>query len=194
MAIALILDTSREPAFIALIKGEEILSFQLIEEPKKLSTLLFLSIQTLLQETGVKIQDLAYVGVGVGPGAYMGIRTSAILAKTFSFTHSLPLLSFLSPYAFLPKEKQGSFAYVGDAKMGEFFVLTGRVEKKLTDLSPPVLLSPEKLEPYIRNKDFIVQAKEARPNLELLAHYMYTKFLERDFSTTFELPLTYLRF
>lgn len=187
----LIIDTSRDPTILALIQDGKVTKITLIEGAKNLSEKLFPRLQSFC-----KIKDLNYIAVGVGPGSYMGIRTGATVAKTLAFAGSIPLVEFVSPIAFLPKDKEGSFAFIGDAKMGQLYVLTGVAkESQILDLSSPLLMSPEELEPHIKGKDFVVGVDHLapEPNLDWVGPEVYRLFIQKKFSNISSLELTYLR-
>ncbi len=182
----LIIDTSRDPAILGLIQGGIVEKMVLIEGAKNLSATLFPALETFC-----KIKDLDYIAVGVGPGSYMGIRTGATIAKTLAFAANLPLIEFVSPLAFLPKNQAGSFAFIGDAKMGQLYVLTGDTGSR--QISSPQLMTPDELQ--IGEKDFIVGPGylDPEPNLDLVAIEVQNRFLQKNFSNIASLELTYLR-
>ncbi len=57
----------------------------------KRSEQLFPAIRDLLEETGLSPQDLRSIGVGIGPGAFTGVRNAVMAAKTFSWALGLPV-------------------------------------------------------------------------------------------------------
>lgn len=184
----LIIDTSRDPAILGLVKGAQVEKIALIDGAKNLSAKLFPKLQSFC-----KIKDLNYIAIGIGPGSYMGIRTGATIAKTLAYASSLPLIEFSSPLAFLPPERYGEFAFVGDAKMGQLYVLTGNTQDR--SISSPLLLSPEELPLHLGGKHFIVGPGhlDLTPNLNWVAAEVSSRFLQNKFSNVASLELTYLR-
>ncbi|MBS0630213.1 MAG: tRNA (adenosine(37)-N6)-threonylcarbamoyltransferase complex dimerization subunit type 1 TsaB [Verrucomicrobia bacterium] len=182
----LIIDTSRDPAILGLIEDNTVVKMTLIEGAKNLSSTLFPALESFC-----KIKDLDFIAIGIGPGSYMGIRTGATIAKTLAFAANLPLIEFSSPLAFLPKNHQGTFAFIGDAKMGQLYVLVG--DTKNRQISPPQLSNPEEL--AIGENDFIVGPGylDPEPNLEWVAIEVYIRFIQKNFSDISSLELTYLR-
>jgi len=184
--IGLVIETSRDPAILGLIRNDKVEKIQLIPGGQNLSATLFPTLQSFC-----KIKSLQYIAVGTGPGSYIGIRTGATIAKTLAFAANLPLIEFPSPLAFLPENQQGSLAFIGDAKMGQLYLLTGNTSDR--QLSPPQLLHPTELQ--IGEKDFIVGPGhlEPKPNLQWVAEETYHRFLQKNFSDLASLELTYLR-
>lgn len=164
---------------------------EVIEGAKNLSSTLFPALEAFCE-----VKDLIYIAIGVGPGSYMGIRTGATIAKTLSFALGIPLIEFASPIAFLPEGKEGSFAFIGDAKMGELYLLTGVARNsEIQDLSPPLLIAPEALNAHIGEKDFVfgVGRLSLDANLNWVAHEVHTRYIQKKFSASNALELTYLR-
>ena len=174
---SLLIDTSTNTNFLALSDEGEIVSFKILEGQKNLSERIFIELGALLKEGGISLQDLAYIAAGIGPGSYMGMRTAATIAQTFSFASNIPLIEFYSPLAYLP-DQDGTFAFIGDGKMGQLFVFKG--EKKglvLENIKPPFLTTPDALGPHIEKKDFVLGEQYSAPvlNMRWLARHLHYK-------------------
>lgn len=173
----LIIDTSRDPAILGLVKNGQVEKIVLIKGSKNLSSTLFPLLQSFC-----KLKDLSYIAVGVGPGSYMGIRTGATIAKTLAYASNLPLIEFASPIAFLPKDLNGPFSFIGDAKMGQLYVMTGIArDGRIYEFSTPQLISSE------------CEISILEPNLDWVAPEVHNRFIEKNFSNIASLELTYLR-
>ncbi len=90
---ALLIDTTSETAFIALLEGGKILKQMALSEPRSLSKKLLPSIQNLLDKN---LHTLSYVALGIGPGSYTGTRVGASIAQTLRLALDLPLITFSS--------------------------------------------------------------------------------------------------
>jgi len=194
--LGLIIDTSREITLLGLIKDEENFFSKFLEGGKKLSRTFFPQLQMLLAEARCSIQDLSYIAVGTGPGSYMGVRTGVTIAKTLSFSKGLPLIEFPSPLGFLPEKLEGSFAYVGDAKMNELFLLTGTIEnQEIQFFSSPILFQKEDLKAKTECFDCILREdlNQVEPHLRWVARYVHGQFLQGIYHESSELELSYLR-
>lgn len=188
----LILDTCTNRPFLVLAEQGKIVQSHVLADGKKLSTALFPLLQEYLEKQGWKIQDLSAIAVGTGPGSYMGMRTGATIAKTLAFASKVSLLEFATPLAFLPKNSTGSFACYGDAKMGEFFLVTGKIEEEnLTLLNTVKLIPKEALEAEIANKDFSFEM--TTPHHQWLAGYLLQKHQQGKNIPPFALELSYPR-
>ncbi len=173
----LIIDTSRDPAILGLVHEGVVEKMTLIEGSKNLSAKVFPALQSFC-----KLKDLSYIAVGVGPGSYMGIRTGATIAKTLAYASNLPLIEFVSPIAFLPKNLNGPFSFVGDAKMGQLYVMTGIArDGRIYEFSSPQLISPE------------LEISALEPNLNWVAPEVHNRFIQKNFASVAALELTYLR-
>lgn len=196
----LIFDTSTQSLLLAIAEGQNILMSQVIEGGKNLSKSLFPALQSLLLEYHLQIKNLDYIAVGVGPGSYMGIRSAAIIAKTFSFVHNLPLVSFTSPLAFIPKI-EGRFAFIDDAKMDQLFLIKGTyVNDTLLHVTSPFLIEKNQYPLHLGETDVLVTSLPLKEtslptysptlNFPLLAKITFQNFTTK---TSNDLELIYLR-
>ncbi len=89
----LLLDTSNIKMFIALAKNNEILASKNLTFPRKQAEMLVPEIKSLLSENKVMVKDLSFIGVGIGPGSFTGIRIAMSVAKTVAFALNLELFA-----------------------------------------------------------------------------------------------------
>lgn len=92
----LVLDTSTNLLYISFIENDKI-----IYEVKSLglnnhSDHLLPLIEEGLNKNSLKVKDFDRIILGVGPGAYTGLRVSMSVAKMFAWTLNIPLYSISS--------------------------------------------------------------------------------------------------
>ena len=92
----LVLDTSTNLLFISFIFDDKV-----VYEVKSVglnnhSDYLLDLIQKGLNETNIQVKDFDKIIIGVGPGAYTGLRVSVSVAKMFSWTLNIPLYEISS--------------------------------------------------------------------------------------------------
>lgn len=178
---ALILDTSTERGIVAIIHDADILFHADLPFGLQNSQFLLPEIHRGLTITKLKIHDLSFVGVGVGPGSYTGIRVGATVAKTLAFACQIPLVGVSSLDAFIPS-KPASFAAVIDAKIGGVYLRIGRSngdEVKFTT-KPEVHSIPSAMA-LLNEVDVLVtpNAAQLRPKFESESHSGKWEWLER---------------
>lgn len=127
----LILDTSDEKSFIALVTDDTV-DFRMLPDNSRQSLSLFPTLLALLADNHTRPADLACIAVGNGPGAFTGTRIGVMTAKTMSYASRCPIITFCSLKKYVAKE-EGPFSVIGDAKSRGFYVLKGyRTEHKVT--------------------------------------------------------------
>ncbi len=131
--IRLIIDTSSVHTIMGVVQERTVLASHIALHANRLSQSLMPTLQNLLFEAAVKLNQLDEIAIGIGPGSYTGTRVGFAVAKSLHFALKKPkLTSFCSLLAFIPPVK-GRFACVMPSKTGDFYLLKGvRSEEKLT--------------------------------------------------------------
>lgn len=135
-------------AFIAVEKDGEF--FSLSENlGKKHSILLFEKIENLLNNCGLKIEDIDLLGTGTGPGSFTGIRVAVSTARALAQTLKKPLVGVLSHELYAASIMEtGTATLIGfDAKKSRVFggVFVKTPGNELKALLPPGDYSPEEI-------------------------------------------------
>lgn len=192
---ALIIETSTSPSLVCIADKKKDVDVRIFEHSINLSKELMPSIKELFSKNNLSLQDLNYIAIGIGPGSYTGTRVGAIIGKSLAFSLKLPLIGFESPLAFLP-DLSGTFAYIADAKMNQYYLLKGVKSGEQVQLNTsPQILDKERLLKEIEGNDFIVGPAEFSAmapllNLPLITSICYEKFLKNSEQT---LELLYYR-
>lgn len=152
----LIIDTSSEYSLAGIANGGEVIVSHITPHANALSQTLLPTLQTLLQEAGVALNQLQEIAIGIGPGSYTGTRVGVAIAKALSFGLQGPRLrGFCSLLAFLPPA-DGTFACVMPSKTGEFYLLKGARSGDDLTCSHSTLLSMEALTEELANVDHLI--------------------------------------
>lgn len=91
----LILDTSQPESYVALYKGEELLSKRTFP-PKDQVKFLIQLIDAILNEHLMKLEEVDLIKVAIGPGSFTGTRVGVITAKGLAFGAGIPIEGFNS--------------------------------------------------------------------------------------------------
>ena len=110
--------------------------------------------EALLQRAGRRMQDVAVIAFGRGPGAFTGLRTSCAVAQGLAFGLGCPVLPVDSLLLVAEQARRAAGAVAGfdlavamDARMGEIYAGRYRHEDGTgwTVLQPPALWAPDDL-------------------------------------------------
>lgn len=205
----LLLDTSTERGFVALAEGDHLIEAVHLPYGLQNSKFLLPSLQKLLEEHKLAVQELQLISCGIGPGSYTGIRIGASLAQALSYAQKIPLVQFSSLEGFIP-DKSGPFVAVIDAKIGGVYAFfatlqDGHVKQKSDfKLIPPdqildvfkssnQVVSPS-IDPLKKKIDFAaIEWLERSPSVEFLAKTCFLRFKQGNFSKEGKVNLLYLR-
>jgi len=120
--IALLLDTSTERAFLALVQDGVIRSEKLLPIGYNHSKDIMVNVAHLFEDSGFCKNDLDFIGVAAGPGSYTGIRVGVTVAKTLSFALKKPLVGVSTLEGYESKD-EGAFAVLVDAKISGLYAI-----------------------------------------------------------------------
>lgn len=91
---------------------------------------IFADVRTVLEELGLRIDDLSCVAFGCGPGAFTGLRVAAAAAQALAYGAGIPVVpvSSLAALAAGAARKHGAecIAACLDARMGEAYLAVYR--------------------------------------------------------------------
>ncbi len=201
----LLIDTTSDSSFISMQKKEGVPPITtFLPGIRDQSKHLLPSIEKLLLDEKMSIGELDLIALATGPGSFTGIRIGAITAKTFSFTHQIPLLPISSLYTLLP-EIECDFIALIDAKSHGIHKVQGKIEdSKLQYVDKPQLISKNDLS-YLYNSrcsiitrsksllnDPILKAKQPSVNLDSVFHHIREKELQKKITDYKDLSLQYI--
>ena len=93
--IVLAIETSTAACSVALKVGDVVQ--QLYEEGHNLHSLRLLQmVDELLQQNHLGLKDVQLLAVGVGPGAFTGLRIGVGVAQGLAYSHSIPVVGVSS--------------------------------------------------------------------------------------------------
>lgn len=89
----LAIDTATRTMSLALHDGTTLISEQTWRIGNRHNELLAVSVQKLLQVSGLAVSDLSVIAVANGPGSYTGLRIGVAFAKGLAASRNLPLIA-----------------------------------------------------------------------------------------------------
>jgi tRNA threonylcarbamoyladenosine biosynthesis protein TsaB len=118
-------DTSTEYLSLALMRDDDILTFELNAGPTQ-SQIILPQIQVLLESAGVQLKDMHGIAFGAGPGSFTGVRIAAGVAQGLGYGANLPVVSVCTLLALAEStvmHDAGTERVIAclDARMGEVY-------------------------------------------------------------------------
>lgn len=121
------IETSTKNCSVSLAKNGEIINLkEIAEQSYTHSEKLHVFIDELLEQSGVKYNQLAAIGLSKGPGSYTGLRIGTSTAKGFCFALDIPLIAIdsLTILAHQIKHHDGLIIPMIDARRMEVYTTT----------------------------------------------------------------------
>ncbi len=88
------IDTSGPEGYLAIAFQGQLVHTLILPQNRQFSKILFPSILSLLEKSGLQKPD--FIAVGKGPGTFTGTRVGAITAEALSYGWQIPLIPFCS--------------------------------------------------------------------------------------------------
>jgi tRNA threonylcarbamoyladenosine biosynthesis protein TsaB len=154
----LVLDTATPIATVGVWSAAGVLAEYRLSETRRHAEGLVDAVDRALLAAGVGLDEIGGVGVGRGPGSFIGVRTGIATAKGICLGRGIPLVGIptlvaLAASAELP---EGRGLAVVDAKRGEVYAQLVEKGTRILAVEAPVALSPEEAEKRARGLAFVV--------------------------------------
>ena len=144
--ITLGIELSSRQGSVALLKDGVLLAEKTWLGERVRHNILFQTLETLLNETGVSYSDISLYAVGRGPGSFSGMRMSFAVAQALALPDKTEVRAVSSGAALaLAAAREGAkqIAVVGDARRGQvWYGLFQYLEKGVPKLSDDWKLVP----------------------------------------------------
>jgi tRNA threonylcarbamoyladenosine biosynthesis protein TsaB len=116
-------DTTTSINTVALCDGDRVLAETFVDCGRKHSERLIATVDWLLKEAGVTLDDVQALAISIGPGSFTGLRVGAAAWKGLAFAKNLPLVAVptLDAMTRLSIFRNAVVCPLIDAKMGEVF-------------------------------------------------------------------------
>lgn len=113
-------DTSTEYLSLALMKGDEIFTFD-VNAGQTHSHIILPQIQALLNAGGMQLGELHGIAFGAGPGSFTGVRIAAGVAQGLGFGANLPVVGICTLLALAEASGVNKVIACLDARMAEVY-------------------------------------------------------------------------
>ena len=100
-----------------------------------------------LKKRGLTLEDVTFIGCGIGPGSYTGIRSANAIARGISFCTKKPIVAIPSLLLFAP-EKKGFYLIVANAGVGGVYSQKISHNGSACHYEAPELVSIEMVKQY----------------------------------------------
>lgn len=151
---ALAMDTSTFVMTVAIVDGEVVLGEIVTNLKKNHSLRLMPAISKLMDEVGIKPNELERIIVGYGPGSYTGVRIGVTTAKSLAFALNIPIVG-VSTLEILAQNGRFFDGYVCpfiDARRGQ--VYTGLYQ------STHMVVQPKENDQLVLMEDWLMKLNE----------------------------------
>jgi len=124
---------------------------------KKASEVLFVFVDELLNGGGIKLKDLDFISVCVGPGSFTGIRIGLSMVRIFNQFLSVPVVgvTHMQVLAYNATSTSKDIVTLADAANG--FVYVGVFDNAKNELLPPNVLTYEQKDIFLASIDESVE-------------------------------------
>ncbi|MFH0702341.1 MAG: tRNA (adenosine(37)-N6)-threonylcarbamoyltransferase complex dimerization subunit type 1 TsaB [bacterium] len=176
-------DTSSDKTYVTIGEDSRIEAYKIVENTQQFYSAAFLipTIVELLQNLNLTMQDIAAVGVNIGPGSFTGIRVSATVAKTIGQALDIPIVG-ISCFAIISliNNTDKNTLCLFDAKRGKAYI--GIYTSEGDVIQEPNMLEYDKAVEYAKNTDFYIIADNSMSEKLKTAGIEYTNLQEINYN------------
>jgi tRNA threonylcarbamoyladenosine biosynthesis protein TsaB len=90
------LETATNICSVALSRGEKILAIRENDEDRSHGSLLTPFMQEVLDEAGIRPEEVNAIAVSKGPGSYTGLRIGVSVTKGFAYASNIPVIGIVT--------------------------------------------------------------------------------------------------
>lgn len=177
----LLIETSGKTCSVSLAEDERVLVTKQDDQGYSHAAKLAIFIETILQETNLRIQDLTAVAVSSGPGSYTGLRIGSSVAKGICYgAPSLALLAIptleIVTHAMLikyPEYRESLLCPMLDARRMEVYTAIYTWQKdQLKQYMPTqaLVIDQHALSDYWQNREVVMFGNGAEKCKEVITH------------------------
>ncbi|MCM1042232.1 MAG: tRNA (adenosine(37)-N6)-threonylcarbamoyltransferase complex dimerization subunit type 1 TsaB [Bacteroides sp.] len=120
MAIILNIETSTRNCSVALSKNGQTIAWRETDQGNEHAARIAVFVQEVLEEAGLKAQEIDAVAIGEGPGSYTGLRIGVSTAKGLAYSLDKPLIR-VSPLQAMAVACAGGLKSEGQLPAGALF-------------------------------------------------------------------------
>jgi tRNA threonylcarbamoyladenosine biosynthesis protein TsaB len=137
------IETSSEYCSVAL-RGDAAVIVREERAGQRHSDLVLPMVDSVLNESGLRLVDLAGIAFGAGPGSFTGLRIACGVAQGLALGAGLPVAPVVTLMALAEAVDQPRVVACLDARMGEIYhAAYERRDGRWIEMSAPALCSPE---------------------------------------------------
>jgi tRNA threonylcarbamoyl adenosine modification protein YeaZ len=127
-----------------------------------------------LQTSNLNTKDLTFIGVGIGPGSYTGIRVGVSVAQSLSYSWKIPIVGVSSLDGFIPSQKDVIFAAMIDARIGGAYTRKGILTSEgVNYLSEPAIYPLSDIGFFLQDVKILVTPSSQSLKLKLDQQYSH---------------------
>lgn len=144
-------DTSSGHMLIAASGKKQ--AYTAIYAPRTLQEEFFPALEKLLEQSGLKIEEIEFIAAGIGPGSYTSLRVGITAARTMAQVLDVPVYALdslrLGVYAALRigyEEKK--VTVIRKLRKGEYYATVYSIEEKVLTVQEPHIVSSDRITAY----------------------------------------------
>ncbi|PKG40039.1 tRNA (adenosine(37)-N6)-threonylcarbamoyltransferase complex dimerization subunit type 1 TsaB [Psychromonas sp. Urea-02u-13] len=190
----LCVDTSTEACSVAILKqdgSEKVIFDSFMFAPREHTTKILPTVESVLAEANLSVNDLDIVAYGRGPGSFTGVRIGISIAQGLAFGIEKPMvgvstLQAMAQQAYKTNDVSNVYAAI-DARMGEvYFGHYQLIGDLMTLVAEEVVIKPEDLLALeltvVENSGLVGSGWQAYP--VLLDYFNMGKLLDIEFPSS----------
>jgi tRNA threonylcarbamoyladenosine biosynthesis protein TsaB len=185
--LTLTVSTSSAKGSLCLGDSQNILGHETWQKKTSHSEVVTQTLEELLHNTGVQLQDIQQLVCSTGPGSFTGLRVGLSVTRSLAYSLQIPIISMNDGLAIALNEPAAApttiLTVINAQKNKVFAGIYKKHHHEIQEVLAPTLLSALELEPLLTEKHYDVFGDGVELISDITAGK--NKFLLHDASTAF---------
>ncbi|MEC9484724.1 MAG: tRNA (adenosine(37)-N6)-threonylcarbamoyltransferase complex dimerization subunit type 1 TsaB [Candidatus Izemoplasma sp.] len=170
----LIIDSATPYLYVALLEGNRSIQTYYKKGDNNHSEVLMPTVETLFKDSGLSINDIDEVIVGIGPGSYTGVRIGVVVAKMIAWNQRITIKTVSSLALMASSESSDGYilAHIDARRKNAFMGLYLKQNGLIEPIGDEVFMSSKAFQEKVPYPFTIVESGEPDPKVLLASNIL----------------------
>ncbi len=170
----LIIDSATPYLYVALLEGNRTIQTYYKKGDNNHSEILMPTVETLFKNSGLHVNDIDEIIIGIGPGSYTGVRIGVVVAKMLGWNQNISVktVSSLALIASSTNAEGYVLSHVDARRKNAFMGLYLKQNDQIEAAGEEVFMSSKQFQDQLPYEYTVVESGEPNPSIILQSNVL----------------------